>query len=75
MVQQSAPSKSSPGSEWEEIARRLVPRLSLLSNATLPMKPWAGVMVIVDVFPLVAPAVTVTLVPATERNGLLELTT
>ena len=32
-------------------------------NATLPVKPPAGVTVIVDVFPLVAPETTLTAVP------------
>lgn len=32
-------------------------------NATLPLKPFAGVMVIVEVFPAVAPGATVGAVP------------
>jgi hypothetical protein len=51
------------------------PEVTAAVNATLPTKPWAGVMVIVEVFPLVAPAATATAVPTRERNGLLELTT
>jgi hypothetical protein len=38
-------------------------------SATLPVKPPAGVMVMVEVFPVVAPAVTVTPVPAIAKLG------
>jgi hypothetical protein len=38
-------------------------------NATLPMKPPAGVTVMVDVFPVVAPGVTVTVVPLKANEG------
>ena len=40
-------------------------------NNTLPVKPLAGVIVIVDVFPLVAPGVTVTPVPLTVTVGVM----
>ena len=39
-------------------------------NATLPVKPPAGVTVIVDVFPVVAPGETETAVPLTVKLGL-----
>jgi hypothetical protein len=38
-------------------------------SVTLPVKPFAGVMVMVDVLPVVAPAVIVTAVPATVKVG------
>jgi len=38
-------------------------------RATLPVKPPAGVTVMVEVFPLVAPGVTVTAVPLTVIPG------
>ena len=38
-------------------------------NATLPVKPPAGVTVMVDVFPVVAPGVTVTAVPLKANEG------
>ena len=51
------------------------PEVTDAVSATVPMKPCAGVMVIVDVFPLVAPGDTARAVPATVRNGLLDVTT
>jgi hypothetical protein len=41
--------------------------LSAAVSATLPVKPFAGVTVIVDVFPVVAPGATVTAVPTTVK--------
>jgi hypothetical protein len=41
------------------------------ASATLPVKPPAGVTVIVDVFAVVVPAVTVTAAPATVKVGLV----
>jgi hypothetical protein len=38
-------------------------------NVTLPVKPLAGVTVIVEAFPVVAPAVTVTAVPVIVKPG------
>jgi hypothetical protein len=40
-------------------------------SATLPVKPPAGVTVIVDVFPVVAPGATVTAVPLNAKEGLV----
>ena len=44
-------------------------------SVTLPVNPACGVTVMVDVLPLVAPAVTVTAVAATFRVGTAELAT
>jgi hypothetical protein len=44
-------------------------------NATLPVKPSAGVTVIVDVFPLVAPETTLTAVPLSVKPGVVALVT
>ena len=41
--------------------------LSAAVSTTLPVKPFAGVTVIVDVFPVVAPGATVTAVPTTVK--------
>jgi hypothetical protein len=43
-------------------------------SATLPVKPPLGVTVIVDVFPVVAPAVTVTDVPLIVKAGVTAVT-
>ena len=40
------------------------------ARVTLPVKPPAGVTVTVEVFPLVAPGVTVTAVPAIAKEGV-----
>ena len=39
-------------------------------SGTVPVKPPAGVTVIVEVFPVVAPAATVTGVPVIEKLGV-----
>lgn len=44
-------------------------------NTTLPVKPPAGVTVIVDVFPLVAPAATLTAVPLSVKLDAVALVT
>ena len=44
-------------------------------NPTLPVKPPAGVTVIDDVFPLVAPAATLTAVPLSVKLGAVVLVT
>jgi hypothetical protein len=44
-------------------------------NATLPVKPSTGVTVIVDVFPLVAPGMTLTAVPLSVKLGAVALVT
>jgi hypothetical protein len=44
-------------------------------NATLPVKPPPGVTVIIDVFPVVAPAEPVTAVPLTVKVGLTAVVT
>lgn len=51
------------------------PVLTAAVNETLPTNPCWGVIVMVDMFPLIAPAAIVTAVPVTVMNGLLELTT
>jgi hypothetical protein len=43
-------------------------------SETLPVKPPTGVTVIVDVFPVVAPRVTVTAVPAIVKVGVVMVT-
>jgi hypothetical protein len=43
-------------------------------SATLPVKPPAGVRVMVDAFPVTAPGVTVTAVPAAVKVGLVTVT-
>jgi hypothetical protein len=43
-------------------------------SATLPMKPPAGVTVIVEVFPVVAPGATVTAVLVKANEGLVTVT-
>jgi hypothetical protein len=44
-------------------------------NTTLPVKPPAGVTVMVDIFPVVAPGVTVTVVPLTVKVGFTAVVT
>ena len=44
-------------------------------SATLPVKPPLGITVIVDVFPLVAPGVTLITVPLTVKLGVVAVVT
>ena len=46
------------------------PAVTAAVSAALPVKPPAGVTVMVEVFPVVAPPATVTAVPATVKLGL-----
>jgi hypothetical protein len=47
----------------------LGPEVTAAVSATLPVKPPDGVTVMMDVFPVVAPAVTVTAVPVIVKPG------
>jgi hypothetical protein len=47
----------------------LGPEATIALGATLHVNPFDGVSVIVDVFPVVAPAVTVTAVPVIAKPG------
>jgi hypothetical protein len=53
------------GGSWAAVGLDVI----VAVRATLPVNPPLGVMVTVEVFPVVAPAATVTLVPLTEKPG------
>lgn len=48
----------------------LGPEVTAAVSVTLPVKPLNGVTVMADVFPVVAPALTVTAVPAIVKKGV-----
>lgn len=51
------------------------PEVTAAVSATLPVKPPDGVTVMMEMFPVVAPAVTVTAVPVTVKLGLTAVVT
>jgi hypothetical protein len=54
------------GGYWAPVGMEVTEAVS----ATLPVKPPAGVTVMVEVFPVVAPGVTVTAMPLTVKLGV-----